>query len=149
MKYALTLAVILILALAAGVISAPPSARAVLNHTEGVTLFQGPHLPDLPFTDQNGHNVSTTDLQGKWTLVFFGYTFCPDICPMTLLQMSQLWKQLTPEQTQQLTALLVSVDPQRDNPAALQPYMASVFQGLFSRSQNMRKSETQPRPRSS
>ena len=123
MKYALALTLLLVLAFGAGLASAPPSARSVLQHSDGVAVFNGPTLPALEFVDEKGDSANTRDLQGRWTLVFFGYTFCPDVCPMTLLQLSQLWKQLSDEQTRQLTALLVSVDPQRDTPAALKPYM--------------------------
>lgn len=63
-------------------------------------------------------------LQGKWTLVFFGYTFCPDICPTTLAELRQLLGSLPAEQRQQVQVLMVSVDPQRDTPQQLRDYLA-------------------------
>ena len=124
MQYITGLTALLLLAFISGVFVAPPTSQERLQQTPGVVIFQGPAVADLPFLDQTGNPVSTQSLRGRWNLVFFGYTFCPDVCPLTLMQMSQLWKQLTPEQTAQLSAVLVSVDPERDTAEAMQPYMA-------------------------
>jgi protein SCO1/2 len=74
--------------------------------------------------DQNGKPFTDRDMQGKPYLVFFGYTHCPDVCPTTLFEMSQLFRKLGP-QADRVGALFITVDPARDTAAALKEYMAS------------------------
>ncbi len=74
--------------------------------------------------DQNGKPFSDQDMKGKPYLVFFGYTHCPDICPTTLFEMSQLFKQLGPD-ANRVGALFITVDPERDTVAVLKEYLAS------------------------
>ena len=123
MKRVMALGSLLIAAFLAGVIAAPQGAAERLASAPGVAMFNGPQLPDLQFTDEHGQPRSLSSLEGRWLLLFFGYTYCPDVCPMTLMHLSRLWKQLTPEQQAQLQVVLVSVDPARDTPESLQPYM--------------------------
>ena len=54
-------------------------------------------LPSFELTDQRGQPFTNQQLEGKWTVLFFGYTFCPDICPTTMLALSQVANQLAPE----------------------------------------------------
>ena len=74
--------------------------------------------------DQNGKPFTDKDMQGKPYLVFFGYTHCPDVCPTTLFEMSQLFRKLGP-QADRVGALFITVDPARDTAAVLKEYMAS------------------------
>jgi protein SCO1 len=74
--------------------------------------------------DQNGKPFSDKDMKGKPYLVFFGFTHCPDICPTTLFEMSQLMRKLGPD-ADRAGALFISVDPGRDTPAVLKDYLAS------------------------
>ena len=78
------------------------------------------------FKDQSGKSYTQEDLSGKWTFVFFGYTFCPDICPTTLSMLTLLNKHLQAQgkSTNDLQVLFVSVDPQRDKPELLKKYLA-------------------------
>lgn len=80
-----------------------------------------------PFTlvDQNGRTVDQSILQGKWTAVFFGFTYCPDVCPMTLQKLEAAQRLLTPEERERLQIVLISVDPERDTPEALKAYLES------------------------
>ncbi|MGE4405640.1 SCO family protein [Pseudomonas sp.] len=98
-----------------------------------VLLPQSRPLPALSLTDQDGEPVRMDELEGRWTLLFFGYTFCPDICPATLAELRQL-KGLLPEDVRgELQPILVSVDPNRDTPAQLKEYLGyfnAGFQGL-------------------
>ncbi|MCG4452952.1 SCO family protein [Pseudomonas sp. MMS21-TM103] len=88
-----------------------------------VLLPQSRTLPELSFVDQDGQTFDVDQLENKWSLLFFGYTFCPDICPATLAQLRQLQGQL-PEQTRaNLRVILVSVDPNRDTPEQLKKYL--------------------------
>jgi len=75
-------------------------------------------------TDQDGQTVSDRDLMGKTFLVFFGFTHCPDVCPTTLFEISEIMRHLGPE-ADRTAALFISVDPERDTPAAMKDYMAS------------------------
>ena len=77
-----------------------------------------------PFTltDQNGNTVTEADLQGHPTAIFFGYTFCPDVCPTTLFEMSTYLEQLGPD-GDRLKVYFVSVDPERDTQEVLSEYL--------------------------
>lgn len=79
-----------------------------------------------PFTltDQHGKTVKDTEFAGRSRLVFFGYTHCPDICPIALATLGDALKQLGPE-ADRAAVLFVSLDPDRDTPARLNEYLAS------------------------
>ncbi|UQB42624.1 SCO family protein [Thiomicrospira microaerophila] len=66
--------------------------------------------------------VSLSDFKGKLVLAYFGYTFCPDICPTNLGNLSVAYRQLTQQQKDNLEILFISVDPERDTPQRLQQY---------------------------
>lgn len=88
-----------------------------------VLLPKSRTLPDLNMTDQDGAPVAVDELKGQWTLLFFGYTFCPDICPTTLAQIRQVRSELSAEDAGRLRVVLVSVDPNRDTPQRLKEYL--------------------------
>jgi len=79
-----------------------------------------------PFTltDQNGRPFSDHELHGKPYLMFFGYTHCPDVCPTTLFDVSEVMRTLGPD-ADKTAAVFVSVDPERDTPAVLKDYLES------------------------
>ncbi len=79
-----------------------------------------------PFTlvNQDGETVDQTLLDGKWSLVFFGFTYCPDYCPTTLAFLQALKTELGPE-GDDLQMIFVSVDPQRDTPQVMKDYLSS------------------------
>lgn len=74
--------------------------------------------------DQNGAPFTAADMEGKPYLVFFGYTHCPDVCPTTLFEMSQLFHSLGPK-ADRVGALFITVDPERDTAPVLKQYLAS------------------------
>jgi protein SCO1/2 len=74
--------------------------------------------------DQNGKPVTDQGMKGKPFLVFFGFTHCPDICPTTLFDMSQVLRQLGPD-ADRTGALFITVDPARDTPAVMKDYLSS------------------------
>lgn len=74
--------------------------------------------------DQDGKTVTEADLKGKWHLVFFGYTHCPDTCPTALNDLALALDQLGPKK-QSVGIVFITVDPERDTPAALKEYLAS------------------------
>ena len=79
-----------------------------------------------PFTlvDQDGRTVTEKDFAGRPHLVFFGFTHCPDVCPTTLFQMSEVLK-AAGDEGRTLRALFITVDPERDRPEVLKDYLAS------------------------
>ena len=82
-----------------------------------------PVLADGEFTLQSADGpVNTRDLRGKLLLVYFGYTYCPDICPTALVNTAQALKLLTPAELAQVKVIFVSVDPERDTPQRLKSY---------------------------
>lgn len=107
-----------------------------------ILLPQSRTLPDLTLTNQLGEPVQVDELTGKWSLLFFGYTFCPDICPTTLAQLRELKTKLPKEAVDNLNVVLVSVDPNRDTPAQLKQYLGYFdpqFQGLTGELDNIQK----------
>lgn len=89
-------------------------------------------LQPFVFKEQTGKLYTQADLEGKWTFLFFGYTYCPDICPTTLTVLSSLTKHLRsqPESSKDVQVVFVSVDPQRDKPEILEKYL-SYFHNDF------------------
>jgi protein SCO1/2 len=79
-----------------------------------------------PFSlvDQDGKPVTDGDFKGRPFLVFFGYTHCPDVCPTTLFDVSEVMRALGPD-AGRVAALFVTVDPDRDTPAVLKDYLSS------------------------
>ena len=75
-------------------------------------------------TDQDGKAFSNQDLRGRTFLVFFGFTHCPEVCPTTLFEISEIMRNLGPD-ADRTAALFVTVDPERDTPEAMKDYMAS------------------------
>jgi protein SCO1 len=74
--------------------------------------------------DQDGQPFSDQDLKGKAFLVFFGFTHCPDVCPTTLFEISEIMRKLGRE-AERTAALFISVDPERDTPQAMKDYLSS------------------------
>lgn len=73
-----------------------------------------------------GETVRAADFRGRFMLVFFGYTYCPDVCPMTLMEITQAMEELeqkAPNVSMQLTPVFISVDPERDTPKRLSRYL--------------------------
>jgi len=88
-----------------------------------ILLPQSRNLPELKMTNQDGQPVAVSELKDKWTVLFFGYTFCPDICPTTLAQLRQIKSELPKDVLANLRVVLISVDPNRDTPAQLKQYL--------------------------
>ncbi|MEX3955135.1 SCO family protein [Trinickia sp. EG282A] len=83
------------------------------------------HLPDLKFslTDDDGKPVDASTFKGETTLVYFGYTHCPDVCPETMARLMQVLAKLGDNEAQHVRILFISVDPARDTPQALHAYV--------------------------
>jgi protein SCO1/2 len=83
------------------------------------SLVGGP----FQLVDQTGKPVTEKMLKGKWTAVFFGFTYCPDVCPTTLQVLAQAQDQLGPK-AKDFQVVFISVDPERDTPAQLANYLS-------------------------
>ena len=78
---------------------------------------------DFQLVNQNGQVVDQSLLQGKWTAVFFGFTYCPDFCPNTLQALRAAEAELPPRDAEKLQVVFVSVDPERDTPDQIKAYV--------------------------
>ncbi len=90
------------------------------SNSLGTSAIGGP----FKLIDQNGASVTDSDIKGRPFLVFFGYTHCPDICPATLFEVSEVMRALGKD-ADRTGALFITVDPERDTPAAMKDYLSS------------------------
>ena len=92
---------------------------------KGTTLFPEPRtLASFSLIDAQGNDFTSANLEGKWSLVFFGFTHCPDICPLTMKELAEMASQLTQSERAQLQVILGTVDPERDDSATMAEYVA-------------------------
>lgn len=100
-------------------------------------------LQNFELTDQYQQAFNLERLQGKWSFVFFGYTYCPDICPTTLSTLtavSRLLKRGDLQDMPDMQVVFVSVDPQRDTPDVIEKYLKyfdEAFQGITGAQQDI------------
>jgi protein SCO1 len=112
-----------VLAVAVGSGTAAPAAPPALE-----SLFSG----GFELTDHNGKPRSSQEFRGQFMLIFFGYTYCPTICPTNLQQMAQALAQLG-DKARKIVPIFITIDPKRDTPELLKDYMANFgpkFLGL-------------------
>jgi len=90
--------------------------------------FDPPRPPgpggDFTLVDQSGKTVTQDVLKGKWTAIFFGFTYCPDVCPTTMGVLGQAQGLLGPK-AKDFQVIFISVDPERDKPETLKAYLAN------------------------
>jgi cytochrome oxidase Cu insertion factor (SCO1/SenC/PrrC family) len=92
----------------------------------GKALIGGP----FTLTDQHGQEVTEQDFAGRYMLIYFGYTFCPDFCPLSLSTMSRALELVPPEVAEQVVPIFISVDPRRDTVEHLAEYAPSFHPRL-------------------
>ncbi len=99
----------------------------------GAVVYEEPVvLQPFSLTDHRGQVFSQNNLVGGWSLIFFGFTSCPDICPLTLAELSQFYKNLPVDTLLKDTnVIMVSVDPDRDTTEKLAEYMASFHEDFI------------------
>jgi protein SCO1/2 len=114
------LVIFALLALAFAVLTGLAVRRGVLASRPQSAAIGGP----FQLVDQSGRRVDQSVLEGKWSAVFFGYTYCPEACPTTLFALSQAEKQLGPK-ARDFQTVFISVDPARDTPEKLKAFLAS------------------------
>jgi protein SCO1 len=98
------------------------STEALLQLEAGRVLPEPRVLPEFSLLDHEGRRFGRAQLAGQWTLVFAGFTHCPDICPTTLATLAGVDGRLR-EQGVEIQTLFVTVDPRRDDPATLAEYV--------------------------
>ena len=126
---ALIFPIMLIIAVALGagawlLYSAPPGELEKLE-IGGIHLPQPAPVKEFTLTSATDVSFDLNTLKGQWTFLFFGYTFCPDVCPLTLTKLSKIQQLLAEKNADQNTAyMFISVDPERDTPERLRDYTA-------------------------
>ena len=97
------------------------------GRTRGVagTLLSAAIGGPFKLVDQNGDTVTNTDLEGKWLLVYFGYTHCPDACPTALNNIALALSDLAPAEKKQVRPVFITIDPERDTSPALKDYVSA------------------------
>ncbi len=100
----------------------------------GIYLRDFQILGEFHLIHHDGSSFTRDSLKGKWTFLYFGYSYCPDVCPLTMIGLDRLQKILAGQGVDQDTAyLFISVDPQRDTPERLRAYVTYFnprFQGI-------------------
>ena len=100
----------------------------------GYVLERPRTLPTLVLVDEQAAAFGAGDFAGHWSFLYFGYTYCPDVCPLTLVELAEVKRRLAIERPEErVEYYLISVDPRRDTPARLREYVAyfdPAFRGL-------------------
>jgi len=99
---------------------------------EDYLFWEAKELTDFKLTGADNKTLGLDELKGKWSFIFFGYTHCPDVCPLTLMVLGQAFKILEkyPAVFPEVQGIFVSVDPKRDTPESLKEYV-SYFNDRF------------------
>ena len=117
----ISLLVALLLGACSGESEAPPLQGAAIG---------GP----FSLTSQDGRQVSDGDFAGRYRLIYFGYSYCPDVCPVDLQQIGQglrLFEKADPDRAARVQPIFISIDPARDTPAVLKEYVAAFHPRLI------------------
>jgi len=123
------------------------SSPRILNEHElrtagAVVLPERRTLGDISLVDHHGRPWAPAAQRGKWSLIFFGFTHCGDICPTTMTTLAKMYVELTAEEKADLQVVLVSVDPLRDSPPVLASYLTGFnpdFIGVTGAAADIRK----------
>ncbi|WP_449252988.1 SCO family protein [Brevundimonas naejangsanensis] len=102
------------------VVGGRQQAAQTTDAATGQPLVGGP----FTLTDQDGQAVTEKILEGKWSLVFFGFTYCPDYCPTTLGVLNAVQERMG-DKAKDLQIVFISIDPERDTPQMLKDYLSS------------------------
>ena len=98
----------------------------------GLYLIEPPrNLGSFNLMDSAGKEFLPKDFEGKWNMLFFGFTFCPDICPITMSMLSRIEKGLDIENQEKIRIFLVTVDPDRDSPDQLKVYLENFSENFI------------------
>ncbi|WP_226663910.1 SCO family protein [Microbulbifer aggregans] len=119
--------VLFMIAVLAGFVNKMGQPRIITEaelRANGAIKLERPRILDqFDLIADSGGPYSTEQLAGQWTLIFFGFTHCPDVCPTTLATLNRFYETLDESTRKETNVLLVSVDPQRDKPEQLHEYV--------------------------
>ena len=116
--------VTLVMGLFLNTITTPRGLSNMELRVNGAFVFDQPRIfKDFNLLNQQGEPLNLASLKGQWSLLFFGYTSCPDVCPSTLATLRDMKGKLRTDIADQLQVVLVTVDPARDTVESLGPYM--------------------------
>lgn len=119
---------ILLLALAGGWLATKNTPQAVEEATTGSAAIGG----SFTLTDQQGNAFKEQQLRGKYALIFFGFTHCPDICPAGLSTITNALEILPESVASQINPVFITVDPERDTPERMAEYTANFHPDFIS-----------------
>ena len=88
-------------------------------------------LGSFNLIDSNEKEFLPQDFEGKWNVLFFGFTFCPDICPITMRMLSRIEKEIDSQELDKIRIFLVTVDPDRDSPDQLKVYLENFSENFI------------------
>ncbi len=120
-----------LLALGAALLLAPTACKGPTEQAPLAGAAIGGHFV---LTDQDGHRFDSATLAGRYPILYFGYTFCPDICPLDMAVLGQALKTLAAKdkaKADKVQPIFVTVDPERDTPAVLKKYVAAFSPRLI------------------
>ena len=128
LAFLLVIAVVLAVA-ATAFIGGRAGKEAIVKPPEEIEdylFWQAKDLTDFQLTGAGGKTLGLNDLKGKWSFIFFGYTQCPDVCPLTLGILGQAFKLIekNPAAYREIQGIFISVDPKRHTPESLKEYVA-------------------------
>lgn len=112
------------------------SQPRILNKYElrdygAILLDEAKPLLDFQLVNQAEQVFGRQQLAGKWTILFFGFTHCGDICPTTMAELARTYQQLKPEEKRNFNVVLVTVDPERDSPQVLERYVSRFHEDFI------------------
>lgn len=96
------------------------------DHTSATAAIGGP----FTLVNGDGNTVTDKDFLGKWMLIYFGYTFCPDVCPTSLSTVANAMDKLDPAVAAKLVPVFITVDPARDTPPVVKDYAAAFHPSM-------------------
>jgi len=104
------------------------------SNAEAPPLAGAPIGGDFTLTDQNGRSVTNDSLKGGYRLVYFGYSFCPDVCPVDVQRLANALKAFeaaNPEAAARVQPVFITIDPARDTPEALKAFVSAFHPRLI------------------
>jgi protein SCO1/2 len=103
-------------------------------------------VPDFELMADNGQPFRLSQVNSDITLVYFGYTFCPDVCPLTMVDVRDALDQLDPAERERVQVIFISVDPERDTPEVLDRYLSAFDPAFIGLTDDFEKTQTVMKP---
>lgn len=132
-KHILPLVIVALVSITAGLLLSQNTStgKRLPQDLEATFLPKGKPLHTFSLLDHNEQPFNLARFKGKWTFMFFGYTNCPDVCPLGMKIMQGVWKKLPAHLLKNSQMVFVSVDPDRDKPHSLKSYVQYFHPGFI------------------